>query len=493
MTFDFEKKFDDSYQDYLRDESNLVGDSADVIVFPKNAEELSSFLEKNQDSIIIASGARTGVVGGAVPRKVNSKKHCIVSLTKCNQIGEIEFDSGEACIRVGAGVSFFDLEEKLTSFCSEYFFPVDPTEKWASFGGAASTNASGARSYYYSSMRKWIKSLEVVLVDGTILQLERGDRAGYDLPSIDKPKTKNSIGYFVDQTSDLIDLFVGAEGTLGIITSLVLKLERRPNQILTQLQFFSTSESALDFVNYLRGAFLNECLSIEFLDNRSVEIGLAQFKTTSDDSLSQQIEKICNQGAKFSVCAEFKISSEDEFLGIYEKISDFLAQVNESIENSICGTSDEEIKIIKKFRHSVPEGVNKAISLAKQKEPSIRKVGTDMAVPQEKLKEVYEMYDQTLSNFGIEYCILGHAGDSHFHVNLLPNTKEEMDRALELYKIFAEKIVKMGGAVSAEHGIGRIKKDFLKMQINQKEFDKFRKIKKIFDPEGRLNPGILFD
>lgn len=493
MTFDFEKIFDESLKEYLRDESNLNGDAVDSIVFPETAEQVSSFLKENRDTICIVSGARTGVVGGAVPKKINQKKHSIISLTKCNRISELEVDGECAFVTVGAGVSLYELEEKLVSINSPYFFPVDPTERWASFGGVASTNASGARSYFYSSVRKWIQELEIVRIDGTIMRLTRGEQASHGLPYIKKPFTKNAIGYFSQDGSDLIDLFIGAEGTLGIITSLKIILSKRPAAILSQLQFFKSSDTALNFVEYLRDNFKSESLSIEFLDARSVEIARAQFEQSASEVVSNQITDICSRGYVFSVFVEFGLSSEDDFVGIYERLSEFLESESEDISNSICGTSESEIQIIKKFRHSVPEGINRRIALAKINEPSLRKVATDMSAPKEKLKEVYALYNNTLSQLGLDYCIMGHAGDSHFHVNLLPKTKQDMDRALEVYGLFADKIVEMGGAVSAEHGIGRIKKEFLKKQLDATTFSYFRDIKHTFDPENRLNPGILFD
>ena len=492
------KKYTSECSDFIKDESNIIGDEVDAIVFPKSSQELSEYLKSNPNKVYFISGARTGVVGGAVPKKIDGKEVVLVSLSQNDFIDEVSVDTeGQATIKVGAGTSLYNLEQFLKESNSEYVFPVDPTEKWASFGGMASTNASGARSFYYSSVRSWIQEIEVVLVDGTIHNLKRGQdklnnlnlslgSLNKTLAHIPKPSTKNSIGYFCEPNCDLVDLFIGAEGTLGFITSLVLKLEKRDFQILSMLQFFDEAKAALNFIIAVRDTLKSNCLSLEYLDSIAINIAME-----SKDSLSSQVNDILANNMSSAVFLELKYKDDEEMATLYEELSALLESFSQDISNSICGTQDSEISSIKKFRHAVPEGINKKIAQRKLEYPDIRKVSTDMSVPDQYLIAVYDLYKNTLDQEGFEYCIMGHAGNNHFHVNLLPRNQEDMDKALKIYEVFARKIKDMGGAISAEHGIGRIKKNFLKIQYGDDILNSIKNIKEVFDPTNKLNPGIL--
>ncbi len=493
------KVYNDDLQDFIKDESNVRGGPVAEVSFPENSQDLSDYFTSKPDFQFFVNGAGTGVVGGAVPISNEVNKTAIVSLSRCKNIANFQISGEHATISVGAGVTLIELETYLLEHYPDYYFPVDPTEKWASFGGMASTNASGARSFHYSSIRKWIEALSVVLVDGKILKFTRGeDRLkglSFDFYGIKadlfeflKPKTKNSLGYFCRPDCDVVDLFVGAEGTLGVITELKLKLLKKTNTILPILQFFPDAKAALNFVKEVRLNLKKCCISLEFLDHRSVSIALG-----ANVGLSEQIEKITGMGNHFVVFLEMIYGSEDEFVEIYEKLESLLSSVGGDFSLSICGVDDSDIAAIKKFRHAVPEGVNKKIAAAKLSVPEIRKVSTDMAVPDSHLDDLYYLYKNVLDKESIDYCIFGHVGDNHFHVNLLPKTKAEMERSIELYAGFAMEVVKMDGAVSAEHGIGRIKKDFLRIQYSDSVIAEMKRIKRIFDPEFRLSPGILLD
>jgi D-lactate dehydrogenase (cytochrome) len=380
------------------------------------------------------------------------------------------------------------------------FFPVDPTEKSASFGGITSTNASGARSFYYSSVRNWVDELEVVLVTGKVLTLRRGidkldgltlqlDGNHVKLFEIEKPGTKNSIGYFCEKNCDLVDIFIGAEGTLGVITKLKIRLEKKTKSLMSFLQFFKTAKDALNFVSAVRNSMMDCCISLEFFDSNAVAIGLE-----NKESISQQIENFYNSDKRFIVLSEYLFKEEDDSLtDLLTKLEEIVRSTNGNFEDSISGFQDSEIAVIKKFRHSVPEGINKKIAKRKLLVPEIRKIATDMAVPNDFLIEIYDLYNSVLLKHNLEFSVLGHAGNNHFHVNLLPKTKEEMATALDLYEGFATKVVSMGGAVSAEHGIGRIKKKFLKHQYSEEVLAKMKAIKLAFDPNFQLNAGVLFD
>ena len=140
----------------------------------------------------------------------------------------------------------------------------------------------------------------------------------------------------------------------------------------------------------------------------------------------------------------------------------------------------------------MPETVNAIIARRKAEVQEIHKVGTDMAVPPQRLGEVIALYRDRLEASGLEYLIFGHIGDSHLHVNILPRSEQELADAMELYGEFARRVVAMGGSVSAEHGIGRLKKAFLLLQYGPEKLQEMRAVKQALDPRGMLNPGVLF-
>jgi D-lactate dehydrogenase (cytochrome) len=157
----------------------------------------------------------------------------------------------------------------------------------------------------------------------------------------------------------------------------------------------------------------------------------------------------------------------------------------------IC-SDEREMERLKDFRHAVPESVNLLIDEKRKKEPGLTKLGTDLAVPDEMLEEVIALYHKGLEEQKLEYVMFGHIGNNHVHVNIIPNTLEEYDRGKALYLQWAHEVVIMGGTVSAEHGIGKLKKALLKEMYGADGIRQMQDLKRLFDPDGLLNPGNLF-
>jgi D-lactate dehydrogenase (cytochrome) len=151
------------------------------------------------------------------------------------------------------------------------------------------------------------------------------------------------------------------------------------------------------------------------------------------------------------------------------------------------------LKDIRVFRHAVPERINATIARRREQHPTLHKIATDMAVEDKDLRWVYELYTSRLTAAGLDHAVFGHAGNNHFHVNILPRDDGELQRAKAIYAEFAAAIVARGGCVSAEHGIGRIKKHFLPLQYDAATLEALRTAKRWLDPEWRLNPGVLVD
>jgi D-lactate dehydrogenase (cytochrome) len=155
-------------------------------------------------------------------------------------------------------------------------------------------------------------------------------------------------------------------------------------------------------------------------------------------------------------------------------------------------TERDERERLRLFRHALPETVNATIAEVRRTHPTVTKLGTDMAVPDDRLDEVVELYRKTLDESGLKYVIFGHIGDNHLHVNILPASPDEYRQGWELYHDFAEKVVAMGGSPAAEHGIGKLKTDFLRILYGEAGLADMRRVKALFDPDHRLGQGTLF-
>ena len=484
----------DLHSIYFHDESKITAKSLKSISFPTSIEQISSEMSYcyNKDIPIRISGARTGLAAGAVPLE---DEH-LISLTKLNKIIELTLDNN---IIVQAGVSLKEVNSYLDENNPELLFPVDPTETSASIAGAVATNAGGARSFKYGSMRSWVEGLTVILPCGDILKLKRGQYKAKDFKfeiedsyskrsleakKITKPKTKNTLSYSFEEDVDLIDLFIGSEGTLGVIVEVELGLISRPKERLFLLQLFEDEQVALSFVKNCRDQKSLDCLYIECCDKRSLDLA-----KQSSIAKTNRAVKIIKDSHVAAVMLEIDISKSN-FETAYEMLSDLLTEV--SMEDSIAGMEEKDLREIKAFRHAIPETINQIIAKRKQEFPNIHKLGTDMAVPDQHLFDVYKLYKETLSKAKLDFTIFGHAGNNHFHVNILPKDEKELELAKEKYYDIAKAIVELDGAVSAEHGIGKLKKEFLNLQYDSSVFEQFKKIKDFFDPKNLINREVFF-
>jgi D-lactate dehydrogenase (cytochrome) len=140
----------------------------------------------------------------------------------------------------------------------------------------------------------------------------------------------------------------------------------------------------------------------------------------------------------------------------------------------------------------VPETINSILAERKKQYPGIHKLGTDMAVPDEHLKEMWALYKSRCDALGLEWAAFGHIGNNHIHVNIMPRNMDELEKGMQLYAEFAKKTVEFGGAVSAEHGIGKIKSHFLPLMFNPAQIQQMRNVKQALDPQGLLNPNNIF-
>ncbi len=485
-------------QNYLIDASNLPGGHAEKLFIPQSAEEIAEILkEANEKNIpITISGARTGLVGGCVPFG-----GYLVSLEKFNQIKEINEDSAIA----QAAVILADFQKETEA--KGLFYPPDPTEWSCQLGGTVATNASGSRSFKYGSTRQYVQRLEIVLPTGDILNLKRNeifsDADGFieitaqngttfkaKIPTYLQPDVrKNTSGYFSAEKIDAIDLFIGSEGTLGVITEIEFRLLPKPKGFLSGIIFFRNEKNLLEFVAEARSisfetrqirnpqsAIRNQldATLLEYFDDEALKFIQEKFPETPENM----------SGAIFFE-QETTDESEDE---LFLQWNELLEKHHAEIDVSWFTTTDADRQKMRDFRHALPVAVNEWIVRHKQ-----RKVSTDIAVPDENFASMLKFYKNSLKDWGLNYVIFGHIGDNHLHVNILPKDTDEATKAKQLYGRFIAQGIMLGGTISAEHGIGKVKSKYLNVMYGERYLSEMAELKKAFDPNGILGRGNMFD
>ncbi len=486
--------------DLLRDESRLSAEGVASVAEPSTVDELRAVLRwhATQGHAVTVSGARTGVAGGAVPEETSH----LVSLWRLRGVTVVDLESSPATVRALAGTTLRELQADLATRAKGWALPLDPTEAGASVGGMVATNAAGSRAFRFGATRDWVVGLTVELASGRTLAVTRGaDRSEGDavtlhdgddtrtahLPAIPKPRTKNSIGYGFTPGGDVLDLFVGSEGTLGVVSEVTFRLMPVTESRLAFLQCLETPSQAFALVDALRRDRALSTTAIEFLDARSHELA----RETGKAEVARVLANV--PAGSCSVFAEFGYDDEAGLEASVERVLAHVAAVGGDESAGLAGVDEQVLKDIRAFRHAVPERINATIAARRQHHPALHKIATDMAVEDHDLQWVYDLYTTRLSQAGLDHAVFGHAGNNHFHVNILPRDEQELVLAKAIYKEFAEALVARGGCVSAEHGIGRIKKAFLPVQYDAATLDAMRAAKRWLDPEWRLNPGVLID
>lgn len=500
------KNWDSQYEDYLRDESRRIG-SAESISFPTSEAEVIETMREARalGRTITTQGARTGIVAGAVPPGGH-----ILNLSRMNEIGPVTRDAnGDARITAQPGAILSDIKKMAED--EGLLFPPDPTEDTASIGGMVACNASGALTFHYGPTRDWIESLRIVLSDGDMIRLKRGENRANgrsfsistaggrvisgELPTYAMPKVKSAAGYFAEDDMDVLDLFIGMEGTLGVITEIELKLIPMPTVVNGLTVFLPSEEAALRLVRVLRGesvegfeAISMKPVGIEFFNSDALNL-LRRMK-----SESSAFEKIPALKPHYhtAVYAEFHAdddeSAEEAVMGLMEAIM----ELGGSDDDTWYATTEREIEPLKAFRHAIPEAVNLLIDERKRTNPDLTKLGTDMSVSDERLEDALAMYDAGVKEAALESVMFGHIGNNHVHVNILPRGMDEYERGKSLYLSWARQVVDWGGSISAEHGIGKIKVPFLALMYGEAGISQMRALRSLFDPDAVLNPGDLF-
>jgi FAD/FMN-containing dehydrogenase len=433
---------------YLSDASNLHG-HAERLYRPRTAEEVAEVLAACQadGTPVTVTARRTSTTGAPVPQG-----GALLSTERLDRVHAL--DDVDGGVLLGAWQA--DVER------AGRFFPPDPTSRHeCSVGGAIACNASGARTFKYGPTRPWVEAVELVTPTGQILQVDRTTPLPWPVPAWEEPHVKTAAGYF--PATNLLDLVIGAEGTLGVITRARVRLLPLPAEVLTLFAYFPDRASMLAFVNQAR-TMGPRC--IEYFDHHSLTLirGRIPDVPLADSAILLEIEH----------------EGEPPLETWFDALSAHAAL----LDDTIVATDDASRAKLQAVRHAAPATVNEIIA-----RNGVQKVGTDFAVPDAALPEMMAAYDQP----DLQTVCFGHIGNSHLHLNFLPRNQDELAEARRRYLELARKAVALGGTVSAEHGIGRLKKAHLALMVPPAVLEGWRALKRAADPNWILGRGVMFD
>ena len=493
----------DEIQSFIEDSSHVRGGFADRVVFPETAAEVAEVLAQatKAHTPVTVSGAGTGTVAGRVPFG-----GIVLATNRLNQIKEVVHnDQGGGRVVAEAGAILRDLQRAVES--EGLLYPPDPTERSCFLGGTVATNASGARTFKYGPTRNYVERLKIALANGEVIDLRRGElyadangRIAVPLPSgrsieaqlptYRMPQVrKNASGYYVSPGMDAIDLFIGSEGTLGVIVEVQIRLLTKPEGLLSGVVFFNSEDDLLAFVRDTREQSLASRVRSPTVRERTTPKldarALEYFDIESLRFLRQKYDKIPERaiGAIFFE-QETSSTNEDSLM------NDWLALLETNhalIDDSWFATNEQDQTKLREFRHALPVLMNEWFARHNQ-----RKVSTDMAVPDEAFAGMLRFYQENLRGSELRYTIFGHIGDNHVHVNILPRDDNEAAKAWEIYRIFIRRAIDVGGTISAEHGIGKLKREYLRELYGEAHLREMAALKRAFDPEGILGRGNIF-
>lgn len=479
------KKHLDEFETYLSDASNFKG-NASAVYIPENETEIIELLKifNETKTKVTISGNGTGLTGGRVPFD-----GVVISLERLNKI--IEINENEKYVVVQPAVILKDLQEFVES--KNLFYPPDPTERNCFIGATVATNSSGARSFKYGSTRNYVLSIKVLLPTGETIIVDRGKQKSvgfaatlitnrkniisFTIPKFEMPKTKNAAGYFCKENMDLIDLFIGSEGTLGIFSEIKLKLIDLNEKVFSSIIFFENESDALNFIDESRSLSLNpssllDARGIEFFDHHTLNFLRNDFANVPDNSCAVWVEQEI-------------LNNEEEINNAWV---DLIRKHNASVDLVWIAFNKKEEERFKEFRHAIAWKVNEIVARR-----NLRKVGTDVSVPVDNFREFYAWMKNLVEQNSIEYVVYGHFGNCHPHLNMIPKDEKEFELSKKIYSIICQEAVSLKGTVSAEHGIGKAKKDYLLMMYGEKVICEMAKLKLVFDTNKILNIGNIFD
>ena len=505
---------------FLEDAAHFPGGFAAGIALPASEGEVAGVVRTAAS--VLAIGAQSSLTGGATPRG-----EMLLSTSRLNHI----VATGDDWIRAEAGVTLVGLDAALAKLGKHY--PPVPTFTGAFVGGIVATNAAGAATFKYGTTRDWVRALTVVLANGEVLDIERGRTTAHPdgffdivlsgrtarvpVPRYRMPDVvKLSAGYFAAPGMDLIDLFIGSEGTLGVITEATLRvLPRRPGMCLAFVPF-DDRDAALAFVTRLRDAAREtwrtndprgmDVSAIEHMDARCLAL-------LREDGADRANGVAIPDGTVMALLVTLELPAAMDGARAFDEIGRARepdapdtalvrfcralddAGVFDRVEIAVPGDAAREHQLLA-LREAVPAGVNARVGRAKQQvDARIAKTAADMIVPFDRLGELLTIYDEEFRRRGLDAAVWGHISDGNLHPNVIPRSMDEAESGKAAILAFGREVIRLGGSPLAEHGVGRnrVKQQLLLELYGPDGVDQMRAVKRSLDPDFKLAPGVLFD
>ena len=441
---------EDVNPDYSRDEMPIYGTRMpEVSIDVLTTEEVAGIMKVcyEHDIPVTTRGAGTGLVGGCTPICGG----VVICTTKMNKI--LSYDLENFAVTVQPGVLLQDLaNDALAHGC---MYPPDPGEKLATLGGNVATNASGMRGVKYGATRDYVKAMTVVLPNGEIT------RFGATV-------SKTSSGY------SLLNLMIGSEGTLGIITEMTLKLIPAPKATVSLIVPFEDLSACISTVPKFK---------MNHFDPQAIEFFEKEILVTSEEYLGKQVFPRKVEGTEVGayLLLTFDGDSQDELDNIVEQVAELLLE--EGALDVLVADTPPKMKDAWAARSSFLEGIEEQTKLLDE---------CDVVVPVTKIPDYVMFADELARNYDFRLQYFGHAGDGNLHIYTCSNDmdREEFLRQVDDFmgKLYA-KTMELGGQISGEHGIGMGKVRYLAQAVGETNMELMRGIKKVFDPKLILNPG----
>ncbi len=508
----------DVLSSFLEDGAHFPGGHAAGIATPASEAEVAGLLRTA--SSILPIGAQSSLTGGATPMG-----EVLLGTLRLNRILEL----GPDWVRVEPGVTLTDLDAALAR--AGKYYPPAPTFTGAFVGGIVATNAAGASTFKYGTTRDWVRALTVVLPNGNVLDVERGTTRARDgrfeillsdrtahlrVPQYRMPRVpKLSAGYFASPDMDLIDLFIGSEGTLGVITEVTLRvLPARPAMCLAFVPF-ADRNAALALVTRLRNAAGDtwrradphglDVAAIEHMDarclallredgadrlngvaipDRAVIALLITLELPQGTSSAQAFDEIGR--------ARDPHAPDSPLVRLCQALDE--AGVLDDVEIAVPGDLARAAQLLA-LREAVPAGVNTRVGRAKQTiDARIAKTAADMIVPFDRLEELLTIYDAEFERRGLDAAVWGHISDGNLHPNVIPRSMADVESGKAAILMFGREVIRLGGSPLAEHGVGRnpVKQQLLVELYGRDGVNAMREVKRTLDPDFKLAPGVLF-
>jgi len=509
---------EESVAAHLQDAAHFPGGRADAVARPRSEGEVAALLFEAKR--VLPIGAQSSVTGGATPTG-----GLLISTDRLTEIA----DAGPTHVRVGAGVPLEALQAHLRA--SGRWYPPAPTFMGAFTGGVVATNAAGAATFKYGTTRSWVDGLTVMLPCGHVLDLERGSVSAdphrgfaircpdgerrflpgsYTMPDV----PKCSAGYFAAPEMDLIDLFIGSEGTLGIIVDATLRVAPMPGATALALVPMTDEASGLALVNELREASRKtwwsedpcgiDVAAIEHLDRRCLEV-------LHEDGVDRLQQVNIPEGTALLLLVQLEFSTNLTAAQVYDDIAGAMSDGTDSSITRFCrllsahGALDRteiaapgNLRRTQQFlalREGAPTGVNRRVGDARRLvDARIDKTAADMIVPFDRFADMMVMYREGYESRGLDYAIWGHVSDGNVHPNVIPRSHADVLKGREAILEFGREVVRLGGSPLAEHGVGRstIKQTLLRQLYGERGIEQMRAIKREIDPDWKLAPGVIF-